>query len=511
MTTRIENSGMKKKSVLITVKLRINAIIFAIFIVLIGTLAVHGIFDVKQNVDKLYKENMIPINAYKQVADIYTSSLLQHLSMLLDNNVSKDSIRMQFTGMKEDADKRMERFDSLPSASNLYSKELADLNKIGQSLIDKIIVLVESTSKHEEYSQELDKLMRQEVYPFVARFNQSTNQFISTQINASRQLMEESEAAFFSARLQITVYTMGMALLFFLISQMFIKDLKTRIKQTNSTLELISQGDLTHQVEIKNFDELGMMLNNLNHTQINLSDMIRRITEGVHDFETISAGLNHSSNQISQGASTQAASSEELSISIEEMGASIKQNAFNANETKKIASNSTLELTKAASITEKASHTIQKIAAKTNIIKDIAFQTNILALNAAVEAARAGDHGRGFAVVASEVRKLAEKSKLAVEEIMLVSSEGINDGVESNNRVQMVLPQIQHTTKLVSEISQSSKEQEMGISQIEQSISQYNDIVQQNTSIADKLAEDANKLANQASQLTELVRSFKVS
>ena len=86
------------------------------------------------------------------------------------------------------------------------------------------------------------------------------------------------------------------------------------------------------------------------------------------------------------------------------------------------------------------------ITNKIKIINDIAFQTNLLALNAAVEAARAGEHGRGFAVVAAEVRKLAENTKKAADEIVALSEKSLSLAENEVSSMVNLIPELEKTT-----------------------------------------------------------------
>ncbi len=154
---------------------------------------------------------------------------------------------------------------------------------------------------------------------------------------------------------------------------------------------------------------------------------------------------------------------------------------------------------------------MKTIAEKISIINDIAFQTNILALNAAVEAARAGEHGRGFAVVATEVRKLAERSKNAAEEIDELFRSGVKISEEAGQQLEAIVPEIEKTAKLIQEIAAASKEQNSGAEQINTAIQQLNIITQKSASTSGNVAVNAETLSKQAEKLRNIISFFTVN
>ncbi len=193
---------------------------------------------------------------------------------------------------------------------------------------------------------------------------------------------------------------------------------------------------------------------------------------------------------------------------MEQMRASITQNTENAEITDSIAAKAASEATETGEAVTRTVEDMKSIASKIGIIDDIAYQTNLLALNAAIEAARAGEHGKGFAVVAAEVRKLAERSQVAAQEINDLSNSSVRQAERALKLLTGMVPSITRTSQLVQEIASASSEQSSGVSQINDAMSQLSMATQQNASASEELAATAEELGAQAEQLQQTMTFF---
>jgi len=275
-----------------------------------------------------------------------------------------------------------------------------------------------------------------------------------------------------------------------------------------ASLQNLAEGNLVFQVRPQ--DGQDVVRGAVKKVRDDLHNLIGNIKMATEQVATGSLAISASSSEMSRGAATQAASAEEASSSIEQMNANIRQNADNALQTEKIATQAAQNAQEGGNAVNETVAAMKQIAEKIMIIEEIARQTNLLALNAAIEAARAGEHGKGFAVVAAEVRKLAERSQNAAGEINELSTNSVEVAEKAGKLLEVIVPDIQKTAELVQEISASSKEQDAGAEQINRSIQQLDGVIQQNASASEEMASTAEELSSQAEQLADMVAFFKI-
>ena len=297
------------------------------------------------------------------------------------------------------------------------------------------------------------------------------------------------------------------------------------LKDVIEVAKAIAAGDLTKTID-KHYPGLfGDLTDAMNTTVGRLQNVIGTIRDATDAIHTAAQEIASGNLDLSQRTTKEASSLEETARSLDQLAIMVRQNADNARQANELAHSSNDAATRGGVLVKQVIDTMgsiqessHKISDIIGIIDSIAFQTNILALNAAVEAARAGEQGRGFAVVASEVRSLAQRCAAAAKEIKGLIAESVatvEGGAtlveQAGQTMDEVVASFQRVASLVTDISNVSREQSLGIDQVSGAMAEMDEVTQQNAALVEQEAAAAESLEDQARGLVQAVGSFNLA
>jgi methyl-accepting chemotaxis protein len=492
-------------------KLVMSFLIIALIGTFIGIMGMRSIAQVNNMLNSMFDNQLLPINQAMQANEeliYYSRELGQHI--VATNARDMDGLVTEMEQRAKNLDEQMKAYRS----SVLQPEETEQL-KIFDSYWPQAM---EAAKKVLAVSVKLEteqaiKLYHDEFMPKLTPADDALSAIVAFNVKFAKQVYSDSDVIVADiSKLMIGLIIGGLLLSLVLgvaIARLVSKQLGGEPNYAAEVVKQVAEGDLTLDIAVKPGDT-DSLLAAMAQMVTTLRKIMGEISSSASSIASASEQVSSSSQSLSQTASEQAANVEETSASVEEISATVSQNTENAKVTDSMASQSAKDAVESGDAVRDMVIAMRKIAEKIGIIDDIAYQTNLLALNAAIEAARAGDHGKGFAVVAAEVRKLAERSQVASQEIGSVASSSVTLAERAGNLLNQMVPSIRKTADLVQEISSASREQNTGLEQINLAVAQLAQTTQVNASASEELSSTAEEMSAQAIELQEMIRFFRI-
>jgi methyl-accepting chemotaxis protein len=537
----------------LTIKTRLIFLItfFSLLLAGIGALGLNGMSNSNKGLQTVYEDRTVPLMDLGKIIDMIN---LVRLSAVTASNASNQEVVKDAISQTQQRDKEIGELWTKYMATTLTPEEKKLADAFGQQWKtyqeSRNVTLNAAAAGDFEAARENAK---KDAGPKYSTARETMFQLIELQGAVAKEEFEKAESNFNSVRNMAIVSIVGGLMLGLGLAFWIIRSITTSLNQVRTTIADVERdSDFTRRVDVSSEDEVGQTAKSFNQLIATMQETARSVLHNVGKVSDGVASLASSSDQVATSSMQQSEAASAMAASVEQMTVSISHVSDSAREALTISRKSgelsaqggqvihraVDEMNQIAGTVRAASHAIDslgqqsdRITSVVQVIKEVADQTNLLALNAAIEAARAGEQGRGFAVVADEVRKLAERTTKATEEIaamvnaiqdsarsavttMETAVERVGSGAslaqQAGDAINQIKSGADQVIQVVNDITSALAEQTVASNDIAAHVEQVAQMTEENSAAASSAASAAANVEQLAGEMRRVVSRFKI-